>query len=71
MDDARPTAELHQGTSRDDETLVDAPTDSSAAKNAANARSSRRRTKTGCLSEFHILIVPSRAPYMGTELTIL
>lgn len=56
MNDASPAAELHQGTSRhDDETLGDAPTVASAAKNAANARASRRRTKTGCLSEFHIL----------------
>ncbi|ELR05526.1 hypothetical protein VC83_01882 [Pseudogymnoascus destructans] len=45
MDDA-----LHQGTSRDDETLGNAPTEASAAKNAANARASRRRTKTGCLT---------------------
>jgi hypothetical protein len=72
MDAAGPAAELHQGTSRDDdETLVDAPTEASAAKNAANARASRRRTKTGCLSKFHILIMPLPAPYMRTELTIL
>ncbi|KFZ20584.1 hypothetical protein V501_00045 [Pseudogymnoascus sp. VKM F-4519 (FW-2642)] len=52
MDAAGPAAELHQGTSRDDddERLVDAPTEASAAKNAANARASRRRTKTGCLT---------------------
>ncbi|KFY35848.1 hypothetical protein V494_05543 [Pseudogymnoascus sp. VKM F-4513 (FW-928)] len=50
MDAASSAAELHQGTSRDDETLGDAPAEASAPKNAANARASRRRTKTGCLT---------------------
>ncbi|KFY45839.1 hypothetical protein V495_02797 [Pseudogymnoascus sp. VKM F-4514 (FW-929)] len=50
MNDAGPTGQLHQGTSHDDETLVDAPTEASATNTTANARSSRRRTKTGCLT---------------------
>ncbi|KFY53190.1 hypothetical protein V496_07824 [Pseudogymnoascus sp. VKM F-4515 (FW-2607)] len=47
---AGPGAGLHQGTTRDDETLVDDPTEASATKSAANARPLRRRTKRGCLA---------------------
>ncbi|OBT61541.1 hypothetical protein VE03_08886 [Pseudogymnoascus sp. 23342-1-I1] len=50
MDDTGPAAGLHQGTTRDNETLVGAPTEASTTRGAANARSSRRRTKTGCLT---------------------
>lgn len=71
VDAGHTAAELHQGTSRDEGTLIDAPAEASATTSAANARSSRRRTKTGCLSEFHIPIMPSPAPFIATDLTIL
>lgn len=47
--------ELHRGDQRDTEMSVNAPIEEVSAPDPPNPRLSRRRTKTGCLSESHSL----------------